>query len=75
MNEAVAMASLYGEQHLAREYREMESGERMLRPNKLTEREREVYLGNVEPGKVFLKHVLLNQEIQKVPTTHVFKNL
>jgi hypothetical protein len=34
-----------------------------------------VYLCNVEAGEVFFKHVLFDQEVEKVPATHKLQNL
>ena len=33
------------------------------------------HLGNIKPSKVFFKNVLFYEEIEKISTAHIFKNL
>ena len=35
----------------------------------------EAHLGDIEPGKIFLKDVPFDQQIEKVSSTHVLKHL
>lgn len=61
------MTLLYGQNHLW--------DPRKISPWDWLEGEKTEDLCHVESGKIFFKHVPFYQQIEKIPTAHIFENL